>query len=68
MEHAGQLHIVNVIALATDEALIFLALHGAEADGVALGGHGDVFDGGHAFTSLSLGLSAAHLMAATMFL
>ena len=70
VEHAGQLHVVDVVALAAEEADVLLAVHAAEADGVPGGAERDrgLFDGGHAVTSLVAGLSAAHWIAATMFL
>ena len=70
VEHAGQLHVVDVVALAAQEADVLLAMHATEADRVAgcAEGHRSLFDGGHAVTSLVAGCSAAHWIAATMFL
>ena len=68
VQHAGQVDVIDVVALAPDEALVLHALHRAEADGVACGAGRNLFDGGHAVTSLVAGLSAAHWIAATMFL
>jgi len=36
MEHAGEVDVVDVVALSPDEAGIFFADHAAEADGVGL--------------------------------
>ena len=68
VQHAGQVDVIDVVALAPHEALVLHALHRAEPDGVAGCADRNVLDGGHAFTSLVAGLSAAHWMDATMFL
>ena len=75
VEHAGQLDVVDVVALAAEEPDVLLAVHATEADRVAGGAQGDgaipqgrSLDGGHAVTSLVAGWSAAQCTAATMFL
>ncbi|CAB4968832.1 unannotated protein [freshwater metagenome] len=55
MEHAGQVDVIDVVALAADEALILDALHAAESDWVAPGADWHFLDGGHADTSFSAG-------------
>ncbi len=55
VQHPGELDVVDVLALAADEARVLLALHAAEADGAFL-------DGGHQLVTSSVapaGCSAA---------
>jgi hypothetical protein len=47
VQHAGQVDVVDVAALAAYEAGVLLALHPAEADGPFLRGGGRFLDGGH---------------------
>ncbi|CAB4850592.1 unannotated protein [freshwater metagenome] len=68
MEHAGEVDVVDVVPLAAEESDILLAMHAAEADGVACCAEWCFVQGGHAVTSLVAGFSAAHWTAATMFL
>jgi hypothetical protein len=67
VDHARQLDVVQVVALAADEARVLLALQAAEADGSL--GRG-VLNGGHAQLPCraAASWSAAHRTAATMFL
>ena len=55
MEHAGEVDVVDVVALAANEALILDTLHAAESDGVAPGADWHFLDSGHADTSFSAG-------------
>ena len=55
VEHAGEIDVVDVVALAPDEALILDTLHAAESDGVAPGTDWHFLDSGHADTSFSAG-------------
>ena len=67
VQHAGQVDVVDVAALAADEADVLLAEHAAEADRVAGGAGGNCGIGHDAAPSVSLlSLSAAHCTAWTM--
>ena len=71
MHHARQPDVVQVGALAADEARVLLALEPAEADRALGGRAGKVLDGGHAHASLfavAASCSAAQRTALTMFL
>ena len=67
MQHARQVDVVYVVAFTTDETNVFLADHAAETDGVSGCAGWDVFNGGHADTSL-LAWSRAYSIASRMFL
>ena len=71
VDHARQLDVVEVVALAADEARVLLALEAAEADRALLGRAREVLDvGGHAQLSCraAASWSAAQRTALTMFL
>ena len=68
VEHAGQVHVIDVVALTTDESLVLDALHAAEPDRVSGCAQRHLLGGGHADTSSPAGCSAAHWMDSTMFL
>src|SRR5262249_13213258 len=67
VEHPGQLHVVDVVALAADEPRVLLAAHAAVADGLLGGGF---LGGGHLPLPYALAgadsCSAAQRIALTM--
>ena len=67
VQHARHVHVVDVVALATQEASVFLAQHPPEADRVAPGAGGYIGDGHTETSLLSDAFSAAQRMARTMF-
>ena len=64
VQHPRQLQVVDVVALAADEARVFLAPHPPEADRVGAGL--STSSSAHPL-GVSAGCSAAHRMARTMF-
>ena len=70
VHHPGQADVVEVGPLAPDEARVLLALQAPEPDRPFARRAGQVLDGGHAEASwvVAVSCSAAHWMAATMFL
>jgi uncharacterized protein YjaZ len=63
VEHAGQLHVIDIVAMATHEASIFLAEHTTEPNRVTGFTHGYCwwfFDDGHAVAPSVAGWAAAH--------
>ncbi len=70
VNHSRQLDVVEIGALAADEARVLLALQAAEADRALARGAGKVLDDGHAHASCfaAASCSAAQRTALTMFL
>ena len=67
MQHAGKVHIVDVVTFTTYETNVFLPDHASETDRVSGCASWDLFYGGHADTSL-LAWSRAYSIASRMFL